>query len=272
MTEPRHRLKARRESLNVTQEEMAHALGVAVSTYRAWEYGTSSPRADHRRKLVHHLKVPREQLGYYLSANGDAAMAPRGQTVVEWLTMYASFEQGAAELWAWEPVTVHALLQTPAYAAAVERTAVAPSEERAAQVIQVRMARQGALTREYNPLVLHVVLDESVIRRMTGGRQVMAEQLDHLAKRAERPNVTIQVLPLDPGIHAAGFGAFTVLTSAGVDEPRMACSTDRAGFKYHESQDAIDAHVALFEHLCDLALPPDESMSLIRAIAKETRQ
>jgi transcriptional regulator with XRE-family HTH domain len=268
MVGARQALRRRREQQGWTQERLAHALGVETSTYRSWERGDASPRVGRRPRLANLLDVSLAEMNHLLDER-DAATVPGSQRVVEWLSMYASFEQGASQLSAFEPVTFHALLQTRDYAAAVERTGIEISDDDVTQRVDIRMARQRVLSRHPEPLELHVVLDESVLHRVTGGHRVMADQLGHVADLAERPNVTVQVLPLDPGVHAAAFGAFTVLTSPGSSSPHMACAIDRTGFRYHELRDAVDAHASLFAHLCHMALPPGTSIDLLRDVAKE---
>ncbi|WP_371688697.1 Scr1 family TA system antitoxin-like transcriptional regulator [Micromonospora sp. KC207] len=59
------------------------------------------------------------------------------------------------------------------------------------------------------------LLDEAVLRRALGGPRVMARQLRHLVEAAERPTVTLGVVPLAVGGH-------TGLTA------RSRCSTSRA--------------------------------------------
>ena len=41
------------------------------------------------------------------------------------------------------------------------------------------------------------MLDESVLKRRIGDDSVMYEQLQRLLQEAERPNLTVQILPLD---------------------------------------------------------------------------
>ena len=145
-----------------------------------------------------------------------------------WLGHFAALEQGASELWAYHPVSVPGLLQTAAYAAAVQRDEIVPpTDDEVDRWVSHRLARQEVLHREPDPLKLAVVLDESVLYRVAGDGEVMAEQLDHLAGAAERPNIDVRVLPLDRGTHVAGWGSFTVLTSRGAAEPYMACVSDR---------------------------------------------
>lgn len=193
---------------------------------------------------------------------------PDSQDVPEWLTLYAALEQRAARMWGWEPVTVHGLLQTPEYATAVERTAIDSTPESVAERVRVRIMRQGVLTRNPDPLHLSVVLDESVLLRVTGSASVMAAQLNHLASMAQRPNVELRIVPLSEGVHTVGWGTFTVLAKSG-SVPPLVCDSDGTGVRYQESPHAVETHLRLFDHLAALALTPEASADLVRTTAKE---
>lgn len=272
MAMARHRLKARREQQGLTQEQLALSIGVATSTYREWERGLSTPRVGFRPRLAAQLDVSLVEIDSYLSENGSVA-PPNRQAVPTWLTLYASLEQGASHLWTFQPMTVHALLQTPAYATAVEQVGPRPtSDEAVTRRVELRLARQGVLVRAPDPLQLSVVLDESVLLRVTGGPAVMAEQLAHLVAMAGHPNIELRVLPLDAGVHAASFGAFTLLASQGAVTAQMACVTDRTGVRYLEGAHAVDAHVEVFDHLGENSLSPSDSVEVIRTTAKERYQ
>src|SRR5207248_943647 len=73
------------------------------------------------------------------------------------------------------------------------RTGLRPRE--VGRLVRVRMRRQQVLDRD--GLQLSFVLDESVLKRRIGGEAVMYDQLQRLVKEADRPNLTLQVLPLD---------------------------------------------------------------------------
>lgn len=61
--------------------------------------------------------------------------------------------------------------------------------------VDVRMRRRELLDGP-SPLELSAVLDEAVLLRRIGDHKVMREQLEHLCRMTERPNVTVQILPL----------------------------------------------------------------------------
>jgi transcriptional regulator with XRE-family HTH domain len=270
MGRQRQRLIDRREDLGLTREQVAAALGINPKTYARCEQGKTMLRVGQRPQLAKLLHWSPAELRLALNDDGQLGL-PGGQTVPQWLTLYASLEQGASRLWTFQPMTVPALLQTYDYATAVEHIAPAPvTEEAVARRVDMKMARQGVLTRHPDPLELSVVLDESVLHRVTGGREVMARQLAHVAEMAELPNVDLRVLPLDAGVHSAAFGGFIVLASSGASDPQMVCVEDRTGIRYLEGPYAVDAHVEVFDHLCDFALSPDDSVEVVRTVAKET--
>src|SRR5258708_26964908 len=83
------------------------------------------------------------------------------------------------------------------------------------------MARQAVLTRAM-PVHLWVVLDEAALRRPVGGPDVMRGQLEHLIEVSARPNVTLQIIPLERGGHAAAGGPFSIPRFRERDLPHVA--------------------------------------------------
>jgi hypothetical protein len=167
-------------------------------------------------------------------------------------------------------VVVPGLLQTAGYATEVERLVPGEiSEAEVARYVDMRLARQEVLDREPEPLRLSVVLDESVLYRVAGDGDVMAEQLDHLAELAERPSIDVRVLTLDRNVFVAAFGSFTVLTAQDSAAPYMAYVKDRVGPHYLDRQHEVDSHIELFSYLADVALSPSKSLDLIRTVCKE---
>jgi len=136
------------------------------------------------------------------------------------------------------------------------------------RLVRVRMRRQQVLNRE--GLQLSVVLDESVLKRRIGDEPVMYDQLMRLVKEADRPNLTLQVLPLDAQ-HSV-FGESFAIFSFGQDADAMlqdVVSTEhlRSGFTLEGERDTY-LHRIAFQMLSEAALDPVASRALILETAE----
>ncbi len=247
------RLIERRLSLDppLSREELAHQVGIHPKSLAKIEQGKALPRPGTRVRLSKALKWSTADLALALSDEPQNGVS--GHAVPSTLTVLASLEQGATELRNWEPYVVPGLLQTPEYAAAVESVGPNPSPpEEVARRVRQRVDRQRVLTREPYPLRLFALLDASALHRVTGGPDVMERQREHLRALAGLPNVEIRVVPLDGRAHAAGWGAFHLLTGDG-DSPFMACTSDVMGVHYVEYPGIVQAYDALFAHVWEEA-------------------
>jgi transcriptional regulator with XRE-family HTH domain len=267
----RTQLAARRKALGYSQETLADLLDVRAQSVARWEQGTSTPLARYRRPLAECLEMSLAQLEQMINGTSDAAPGGNGHAVPAWLDHYTSLEQAAARLQTFEPIGLPGLLQTAAYARAVMQAShVSVSEDTVRERVRSRLARQAVLDREPSPLQLECVIDESVLHRVTGGREVMVEQLHHLLHLAEKPSIEIFLVPADSSIlHCATFGSFRLFTSDGATDPFMTCTEDLTGFNYLDRRAAITAHADLFNHLVEAALSPSESTSLIKTIVEQ---
>jgi hypothetical protein len=164
-------------------------------------------------------------------------------------------------------VAVHGLLQTAGYAVAIGEATrrhhrVEGWERRAADE---RHSRQQLLEGSH-PLKLHVIMDESVVRRVIGGRDVMIEQLEHLLAMGARKNVTIQVVPFGVGAYGTMSGPVTILSFDEEAGLGLAYLEYAAGGETVENPQDVQAFVDTFEDIRrKAALSPKESALLIRA-------
>lgn len=175
----------------------------------------------------------------------------------------------AERLRTYEAMLVPGLLQTREYADTLIRnsaTADTP-EEQIEKGIKLRMTRQQIL-RSDKPVSLAAVLDESVLRRVIGGPEVMHGQLTQLLEVAERPNVEVRVLPLRRGAHAGLDGGFWLYEMPD-PYPDVACVDSLAGALYVEEDAAVDRFRQAYYQLSAAALDGKESAALIVAAAKE---
>lgn len=111
---------------------------------------------------------------------------------------------------------VPGLGQTADYAhAALSALRVQDREEDLEPWVGLRMRRQAILTRR-NPPQLHWILTELGLRQPVGGPKVMSKQIRHLIDLAERPNITINVLPAKVAAHPGLLGQFLIMEFAAV--------------------------------------------------------
>lgn len=162
---------------------------------------------------------------------------------------------------------VPGLLQTPDYAETVIRindTDATPEQTR--RWHELRMNRQQVLKGDAPPR-LTVILDESVLHRQIGDRQIMANQLRHLAQCSAMPTVDVRVLRLRAGTPASTHGAFTIFELP-TPFPDAAYTETMAGAIYIEAPDTRRFAQAYAGHE-HLALGPGESADHISAVAEE---
>ncbi|WP_434581785.1 helix-turn-helix domain-containing protein [Carbonactinospora thermoautotrophica] len=184
---------------------------------------------------------------------------------------YLSLESDAAWLRMYESRVVPGLLQTQDYARAIIRAGkVEATEEQIDTLVEVRMSRQSLLQRQPDPLRVWAVLDEAVLRRKIGGREVQREQLLHLVETVRSlPTVTVQVLPFDVGAHAGINGHFMLIGFPEEYAPDVVWLESLDSSLYLENQGSVERYSLVFDHLKARALDPDESLDMISQVAKE---
>ncbi|GAA1786546.1 helix-turn-helix transcriptional regulator [Actinomadura chokoriensis] len=180
---------------------------------------------------------------------------------------YLSLEDEASQIRDWQPQVVPGPLQTPDYA----REVVMAFTDDASDIerrVAARMTRRSILSRPNTPEI-QVVLDESILYRRVGGAETMRAQFNSLLADADRPRLTLQVLPFDRGRHPGLNGAFVILTfEAGLD-PDIAYLETPGGDIYLESADDVARRRVTFDKLSQLAMSPDESRARIQRAARE---
>jgi transcriptional regulator with XRE-family HTH domain len=186
-----------------------------------------------------------------------------------WFEAYIGLEEAATSIRTYEIQFVPGLLQTEDYARAVTLLGHegAPSAE-IDQRVALRMGRQKLLT---GPQQVHLwaVLDEAVLRRPAGRPGVMRRQLLHLLNAAERPNVTIQVIPFSVGAHAAAGGPFSILRFAERDLSDVVYLEQLTSALYLDKREIVDHYMAVMDRLCLEAAPAASTASALNAILRD---
>ncbi len=125
------------------------------------------------------------------------------------------------------------------------------------------------MTARDRPFQLWAILDEAVLRRAVGGRDIMQAQLKQLIEAARQTNITIQVLPFSVGAHMAMLGPFVLLSfHEQGDADVVYLETDTSSLYLEEAQE-IGRYGEVFDHLRATALSPRESIAFLDAVAAE---
>lgn len=195
----------------------------------------------------------------------------------EWFGKFIGLEGVASVVRDYENAVIPGLLQTEEYARAMIQAAPVPGQPKDIdRFVKLRMERQELLTAD-EPPQLRFVLDEAVLRRAYGGREVMSRQFDRLLTLAEsRSHIKIMILPFAAGAHSGADGPFILLefppAPAGLpdtSDPRVVYLDNLVSALYLEEPDQISQYSAAWDGLCAQALSPEASYGLLRKLAEE---
>lgn len=208
-----YRQELRRRRGELSQDALARRLGYSQDTVSLIETGKQRPTlkfaiaCDRELSSEEHVF---ENLVREAGIDGDE----------EWFRSWIDAEKRAHVLKGYECLLIPGLLQTSAYAHAVNsKWQTVDSTRNPEADVQERMERQAILDAEHPPNYV-AVIDESVLYRPVGSADVMREQLRHVLGMSERPRVAVQVLPRALGEHVGLGGAF-LLASFPDETPDM---------------------------------------------------
>ena len=268
-------LRGIRENKGKSGDAVAAALRWSPSKISRYERARTGLRPREVERLLDYYQITGPRRALLLDLAEDAAQKGWWEefagSLPEDYQQVIGLEQEAASIAIWHVDVVAGLLQTEAYARHIigsySRVEPVPPGM-VGRLVRVRMRRQQVLDRE--GLQLSVVLDESVLRRRIGDDRVMHEQLQHLAREAERPNLTLRILPLDAQ-HTV-FGESFVIFGFGADNEAMlqdVVSTEhmRSGCLLEGERETY-LHTIAHQMLAEAALNPAASRTLILQTAE----
>ncbi|MFM9442983.1 helix-turn-helix domain-containing protein [Streptomyces acidiscabies] len=265
-----------REDVGLAQEEAARAAGFSPAKLSRIESGKGrKPPAETDVLLLLRLYgtdgYEASVLLQLLRRAGEPGWWQRydKRLMPEWFDRLVGLQEGATAIRTFEIQYVPGLLQTPAYARAVVERGLprAPSRE-VERRVDLRMRRARLLYRADAP-ALWAIVDESVLLRVLGGRDVMREELAHLVEMAGRPHVTLQIVPLDGAVASAPPLPVTYLRFGGADLPDVVYLEHLAGAVFVEAQEETEEYRASLDRLADQALNPRDSLALLKKVMEE---
>jgi transcriptional regulator with XRE-family HTH domain len=271
-------LRALRESKGKSGDTVAAALKWSPSKISRYELARTGLKPLEVEKLLNYYGVTGARRLQLMELAKDAARKGWWEDFDELSADYQQFigfEHEASSIDIWHVEVIPGLLQSRAYARHIIANygliePIAPGMIE--RLVKVRMQRQQVLTRE-QPAELSVVLDESSLRRRIGDEQVMYDQLMHLVELADRPNITIRILPLvaqhtvlGPAFVIFHFGSLTDDSDAVLQD--VVASEQLKNFATVEGEQETHLHRLVFQTLVRASRDPAASRELILETAE----
>lgn len=176
---------------------------------------------------------------------------------------YVALEGEACLISEWEAQVVPGLLQTDEYARAVIEVGADVGDPGIIQRrLALRMARQAVLTREPPP-ALRMVLDEAVLHREVGGREVLLRQLARLVEDSRRPGIELLVLPFSAGAHAGQTESFMVVDFAPGTQGPVVHIEGLTGGLFRVKPSEVGVYREALDDLRKRALSADDSRAVV---------
>jgi transcriptional regulator with XRE-family HTH domain len=254
-------LRRARNEAGLSQEQLGQRIGYSGTMVGKIETGERAPSEDiagccdealgTKGLLVRIYDLARRWDGGYPS----------------WFAGWMDRERTATSLCWWEPLLIPGLMQTADYARTLFRAWHTAEEDELEEMVATRMDRQAILgPAENGPPSLWAIIDQSVLHRRIGEAKIMYDQLGHLATLAQRPGITVQVVPADTGAHVGLLGAFIIAAGNGADTLYME-SPDEG--QTTEVPSVVAKLTQMFNILRAVALSPQASRELIMKSAEE---
>ncbi|MCC9158701.1 helix-turn-helix transcriptional regulator [Streptomyces parvulus] len=251
-------LRHAREKAGLSQEELGGRLFVSGSFIGQLESGT-------RRMQREYAALLDDALGTEDFFRRNCAASAKSK-YPEHFAEAAEAEGSATAIKEYASMLIPGLLQTPSYARAVCR-AYQPTatDEVIDELVTARMERARMLADPTEPM-LWAVIDESALRRATGGREVMAGALRHIAALMRENRVIVQVLPFDAGAHPAMQGCVKLMDFAGA--PPLVYLEGVGTGRVDDDPATVGRYRFYYELLMVSALSPTKSLSMIEELAQ----
>ena len=268
-----NQLRRLREEAGITPERAGYEIRASRSKISRMEHGRVGFKERDVADLLTLYRVTDDAIrGHMLAlaehASSQGWWARYDDVMPDWFETYVGLEQATSLIRTYELQFVPGLFQTEGYAREVtvlgHRSASAEEIDRR---VSLRIKRQQILSRESGPRVW-AVIDESALRRPLGGREVMREQLAHLIDMAERPQVTLQVMPFDRGGHSAAGGSFSILRFAEPDLPDVVYIEQLTGALYLDRPVEIDHYREVMNSLSAEAETPADSARQLKKLLR----
>ncbi|MFG2016640.1 helix-turn-helix domain-containing protein [Actinomadura geliboluensis] len=240
-----------REAAGFKQVELADLVNVSRAYIGHVELGKTRCRLDFAKRLDSALRAE----GEIVTAWNKLLESIKSVKYAAYFVNFPKAESTAALIRVYETHIVNGLFQTEAYVKEIVKDP---------DIFNTRMNRQRQVLSDPAPKIF-VVLEESVLHRQVGTREVMREQLEYLLELSKRPNIRLQVLPTVYVEDARA--AFAIATQADRSDAAYLV-TGTGGMTSADPEDLANLHER-FATLQAEALNVRATRALIRRVIEE---
>ncbi|GII22377.1 transcriptional regulator [Planosporangium mesophilum] len=266
-------LRRLREAAEISRHEAGYSIRNSESKISRLELGrVSLKERDVADLLTLYGVADEEQRTAFLDmvkrSNEPGWWHRYGDLLPDWFHDYIGLEEDATRILTYEQQFVPGLMQTEAYARAIAshgRPELGGKE--IDRRVALRMQRQTVLARPGAPR-LWAVIDESVLHRPIGGRDVMLAQVECLLELTRKPQVTLQVVPFRLSGYAAE-GSFTMLRFSEPELPDLVYIEHLIGALYLDKPVEIELYSRVFDRLTVDAETPANTRQLLLKLRAE---
>ncbi|WP_328724576.1 helix-turn-helix domain-containing protein [Streptomyces sp. NBC_00259] len=254
-------VQALREHAGLSRGDLAAVVRYSKHTVESVELGRRMPDEAF-------IERAEEALGNTGALRRAARHLSRGEVgLAAWFRRWARLEREAVSLCTYECRLVPGLLQSEAYARAVlEGTIPLRTDGELEELLAARMERQ-AMMRDRPKVPFSFIVEEHVFRRRFGDAQAMRGLFDHVLEHSAPRNVTLQVVPLEQGLHPCLDGPVRILeTPTG---QRLGYSEGQENGRLISDRKEVSLLCQRYETLRSQALSPNESGALLERLRGE---
>lgn len=271
----RTELKRARQASGQTQEQVAAEMDWSLSKVIRIESASSGISANDLKALLQLYGVTDPEQVDALLALARAArqrswwsayrdIAPQS------LLQLIEYESAAYVIRQFETMFIPGILQIEDYARAVIQNyyGEGPGSDEVRALVELRIRREDLFDSE-NPPSFHFMIDEAAVRRLVGGSSVMRRQLRRLIEVADKPNITVEVIPFSAGLHLGMKGPFEIIEFADPAESDIVYLESPRGDIFSDDPEETLRYREAFEELGRALLHPRDSVARLAAIADE---
>ncbi|MGO8893689.1 MAG: helix-turn-helix domain-containing protein [Streptosporangiaceae bacterium] len=262
-------LRRLREVAGVTTAQAAELLNCSPAKISRIEHGIVTVRVGDLRLLLDRYADQDQEHRAYLErlareSNKRGWWQDYNDTIPPYYADFIGLETDASYIKTWEPTIVPGLLQTPEYARAVMLVNPAMiSPAKLESLISIRQERQARLE-QGTDVRLDAVIWEVALVTTVGSDEVQRGQLGRLLELMDRPNISVQVLPLEAGDKANMSGSFVMFSFGSERSVSTVFVETLTSSQYLEGDQELRGYTLVFDALRSAALSPAASAARIR--------